>query len=351
MPRAATTAIELADEQFGPDQAAALLRTGLDNVAREYPNQPAHVLGGPDDLASPARLHPVFFGSFDWHSSVHQHWMLLVLARWFPQLAERDRVLTWLRRTLSPGAVEAERAYLADRPGFERPYGWAWLLELDAEVAVWTHHRLAEDAGDWAATLRPLRTQVREHALRWLASTPWPQRGGLHANSAFAATRIRHAATVHGDEQLLTAVDAAARRWYLDDRDAPTRYEPSATDFLSPTLAEAHLLLEVLPADAGAAWLERFLTEPGPVTRPVTVVDRHDPQTVHLDGLNLSRAWGWRRIAAALADGHPLADTARDAARRHADAGREGLANDAYAATHWLPTFATLLAATRDPAS
>ena len=346
MPAPPTTAIQHADDRLDAAGAAGLLRTGLDNVAREYPNHPAHVLGGPDDLLPPARLHPVFYGSFDWHSSVHQHWMLLVLARWFPDLPERARVLARFDRHLTAGAVEAERAYLAEHPRFERPYGWAWLLELDAEVAVWAHHGFADGAGNWAATLRPLRTHVREQALTWLTTTPWPQRGGLHANSAFAATRIRHAAGVTGDRELREAVDDAARRWYLDDRDAPTHFEPSATDFLSPTLAEAHLVLDVLPATDAVAWLDGFLTDPGPLTEPVTVHDRDDPQLVHLDGLNLSRAWAWRRIAAAVPVDHPLAGTARTAAQRHAAAGREGLANPAYTATHWLPSFATLLAAT-----
>ena len=346
MPAPPTTGIQLADDQLDAAGAASLLRIGLDNVAREYPNHPAHVLSSPDDLLPPARLHPVFYGSFDWHSSVHQHWMLLVLARWFPDLPERQRVCAHFDRHLTAGAVEAERAYLAEHPSFERPYGWAWLLELDAEVAVWAHHGLADGAGNWAATLRPLRAHVREQALTWLTTTPWPQRGGLHGNSAFAATRVRHAAGVTADHELREAVDGAVRRWYLDDRDAPARFEPSATDFLSPTLAEAQLVLDALPTTDAVAWLDGFLTDPDPLTGPVTAPDRSDPQFVHLDGLNLSRAWAWRRIAAVVPDDHPLADTARAAAQRHAAAGREGLANPAYAATHWLPSFATLLAAT-----
>ncbi|MFP4636442.1 MAG: DUF2891 domain-containing protein [Nitriliruptoraceae bacterium] len=328
------------------DIASGFVRTGLANVAREYPNHPGHLLRGPADLVAPSQLHPVFYGSYDWHSCVHQHWMLLVLARWFPQLPERDQVIAWFDDNLTASGLAVERDYLVDRPWFERPYGWAWLLELDAEVVRWSRDGLARSAGDWATALAPLRTHVRDLALRWLTGTPLPQRGGVHANSAFAATRIRHAATITGDAQLVSAVDAAARRWYLDDHDAPTRFEPSATDFLSPTLTEAELLLEVLPAEDGIAWVSRLLTDPEPIAAPVEVPDRTDPQYVHLDGLNLSRALGWRRVAAALPDDHALATIAHDAARRHEAAGRAGLANDAYVATHWLTTFATLLAIT-----
>ncbi len=330
-------------------KAADHLDVALANVAREYPNHPGHLLRGPEDLQEPSQLHPIFFGSYDWHSSVHQHWAALTMARWFPELPQRDEVIAWFDRTITTEAIEVERAYLEDRPWFERPYGWAWLLELDAELAVWAHRGLALDAGGWRANLWPLTEQVREGCLQWLGATADPQRTGTHGNSAFAAARLFDAAQVTGDAALAGAVRIAAERWYGLDLDAPTRYEPAPNDFLSPTLVEAELQLRVLGPDEARPWLSGFLTDPEPLLAPVSVPDRADPQLVHRDGLNLSRAWGWRRIAAVLDTDDPLRADAIEASRQQVAASLPSVISGRFVGDHWLPTFAVLLAASPPP--
>lgn len=329
--------------------AADHLDVALANVAREYPNHPGHLLRGPADLRGPSELHPIFFGSYDWHSSVHQHWAALTLARWFPDLPQRDRVIAWFDRTVTAGAAEVERAYLDERPWFERPYGWAWLLELDAELAVWADRGLTPQAADWRANLWALTEQVRDGCLQWLGNTADPQRSGTHGNSAFAAARLFDAAEVTGDTELTGAVGIAAERWYDRDLDAPTRYEPGPSDFLSPTLAEAELQLRTLGPDGGRTWLAGFLTDPAPLLAAVTVPDRADPQLVHRDGLNLSRAWGWRRIAADLDTDDPLRVDALAAARTQSARSLPATISGRFVGDHWLSSFAVLLAASPAP--
>ncbi len=335
--------------------ASHYARTGLDNVAREYPNHPGQLLTGPDDLLEPHRRHPLFYGSYDWHSSVHQHWMLVRLLRRHPELPERHAIHAWFDERWTPGAVDTEVAFFEGSPHrtFERPYGWAWLLRLAAELTAWgrSTEKDAPAARRWGEVIEPLRRLLRDRAIEWLARTPYPHRAGAHANSAYAARLLAEAADVHADLRLRSAVEDAATRWYLDDRAAPTRYEPSAADFLSPSLVEVDLMAQVLAPDTYLTWLDGFLTDPEPLLTPAQVVDRTDPHTVHLDGLNLSRAWCWLRLAAALPPTDPRRASARTAAWAHADASLPHVLVD-YAGSHWLPTFAVHLAdvelATRD---
>lgn len=324
--------------------ASRYARAGLANVAREYPNHPMHLLTGPDDLgAAPSALHPVFFGSYDWHSSVHQHWMLVRLLRRFRDLPEAGAVRDWFDTRLTEAAVATEAAYLDDpaRRTWERPYGWAWLLTLAAELRAG-----APDDADldrWDATLAPLAEVVRERSIAWLAGTTYPQRSGTHANSAFACGLLHDAAAVTGDRPLTAAVGEAALRWYGRDEGYHAAFEPSANDFLSPALVEADLLRRVLGPAELAGWLHRFLPDPTPLTVPAVVSDRTDPQTVHLDGLNLSRAWCWEAIAAALPEGDPLTEPARRAAIDHREASLPAVLSGEYVGEHWLPTFAVHL--------
>ena len=345
--------------------ASLYARAGLDNVAREYPNHPGHLLTGPQDLAEPHVLHPVFHGSYDWHSSVHQHWMLIRLLRRFHDLPERAAIHAWFDAHLGsdPEPIAAETAYLqhpAHRT-FERPYGWAWLLLLAAELGAYAVEDGAPEedrraAARWSAGLAPLAHLVADRLHGWLTTTPYPNRVGSHPNSAFAcclvldALRSDPSVGTPREEQdagpnppLRAAVHDAARRWYLDDRAAPTRYEPSAADFLSPTLVEAELVSRRLPPVGFAAWLHGFLTDPEPLLTPAQVTDRTDPHTVHLDGLNLSRAWGWLRVAAALPGDDPLRSIATAAAGAHREASLSHVLDD-YVGAHWLPTFAVHLA-------
>ncbi|TVP66995.1 MAG: DUF2891 domain-containing protein [Nitriliruptor sp.] len=331
--------------------ASRFVRVGLDNVAREYPNHPGHLLTGPDDLRPPRALHPVFFGSYDWHSSVHQHWMLVRLLHRYPDLPEADAIHAWFDATWTPANLEVERAYVTDpaRATFERPYGWAWLVLLHATL----HHLAVDPAADprhagaaarWATNLLPLQTQLAERAAAWLSTTRLPNRVGAHPNSAFACALLLDAAAMDpAAAGLAPAVHGTARRWYLDDRDAPVRFEPSSADFLSPSLVEAALLSRVLEPGHYARWLDRFLPDPTPLTLPVEVEDRTDPQTVHLDGLNLSRAWCWLQVAAPLPDDDPRRPLARATARTHRDTSLPHVLDD-YVGSHWLPSFVVHLA-------
>jgi hypothetical protein len=302
------------------ETASRYAEVGLANVAREYPNHPGHLLEGPADLVPPSQLHPIFFGSYDWHSSVHQHWMLVRLCRRFPALPAFDAVETWFdeRCTDQAGAVEA--AYLAapGRAAWERPYGWAWAMTLVSELRSWAGDGHA-GAARWAAALEPLQEVVRGRALAWLRRSPYPQRSGTHQNSAFAAGLLWDAAIALRDDELRDTVDAAADRWYADDEGYPAWLEPSASDFLSPVLVVADLQRRRLPAEAFSGWFARLLPDPVPLLAPAVVVDRTDPQIVHLDGLNLSRAWCWARIGRCLLD-RERSHAALAAAERHAAA-------------------------------
>jgi hypothetical protein len=326
-------------------QASTFARLALANVEREFPHKLDHVMAGPEDVAAPRALHPAFFGSFDWHSCVHAHWLLVRLLNTQEAMPEAAQIRATLDAHLAPGNVQAEVAYL-QRPAsraFERSYGWAWLLKLAEEL-----DRASDaDASRWARGLAPLAAAIGARCLAWLHVATYPIRHGVHANTAFALAFALDYADRCDAGDLRAAVAAKARAWYLEDQDAPAAWEPSGTDFLSPSLTEAALMRRVLEPGAFAAWLSRFLPhierrQPAALFVPVTVSDRSDPYLVHLDGLNLARAWCWRDIAAALTGADPRQAIARDAARLHLTAGLPALVSSDYVGTHWLATFAVL---------
>jgi hypothetical protein len=330
-----------------PDRALAsrFASIALDNVAREYPGKLDHVMASAHDVRSPRELHPVFYGSFDWHSCVHMHWLLARLRRLDPALRDRPAIDATFDRHFTVAAVGAEAAYL-DRPQsatFERTYGWAWLLKLAEELL----RSPDADAARWSQRLAPLAGAFARRYVEHLPKAQWPLRHGMHANSAFGLAFALDYARTAGDAPLAQACTDAAFRWYADDRHYPAAWEPSGADFLSPALVEADLVRRVLPATAFADWLEGFLPglaagEPPSLFTPVVPADRSDGQIVHLDGLNLSRAACFRGIAAALPRRDPRAVAARDAADAHLAAGMAGLAAAEYAGAHWLATFAVL---------
>ncbi|MEP9400482.1 DUF2891 domain-containing protein [Sphingomonas sp. VNH70] len=320
-----------------PMQAAGFARIALGHVTREYPHKADHVMAGDADAYLPRRMHPIFFGSFDWHSCVHGYWLLARIRRRFPDLAEVAAIDALFADAFTADKVAAERAYL-DRPlsrGFERPYGWAWLLMLHSELVV---------AGSaHAATLRPLADAF---AARWRAHLPlmtYPVRAGTHANTAFALVLADRYARVVGDAALRELMAERARCWFGTDRSAPA-WEPGGEDFLSPVLMEAMAMQRLLPADAFAPWFADFLPrlaegEPAALLEPARVSDRSDGRIAHLDGLNLSRAWAMRAIAPAVgAAAGELLDATADA---HLAAALDQVAGD-YMGEHWLASFALL---------
>jgi hypothetical protein len=323
--------------------AAGYVRVALDNVVTEYPNATQHVMAGPGEDVEPRTIHPVFYGSFDWHSCVHMHWLIVRLLRTFPDLAGAAEAWTVLERHLSSGGAAAEATYLASRPTFERPYGWGWALRLAGELTTCQDER----AAGLAAALRPVAETVESLFVGWLAVATYPVRSGVHANSAFACALALDYARACDRPRLAGALEEAALRWFGDDTDYPAGWEPSGEDFLSPALVEAQLMLRVLDAERFQRWLDRFLPglgdgAPATLFTPATVSDRSDYRIVHLDGLNLSRAWCWRSIAAALPSRDARRDRAAATAQAHLDAALPYVATGQYGGDHWLATFAVL---------
>ncbi|THD75113.1 MAG: DUF2891 domain-containing protein [Phenylobacterium sp.] len=327
-------------ERLTPALASQFAKIALGHVSREYPNKLDHVLEGDADARGPRDLHPIFYGSFDWHSCVHGYWLLASLLRREPGIAEAGQIHALFDAQLTPLKVAGELHYLqrGAARGFERPYGWAWLLMLQAELLRHDHHR-------WAAALRPLAEAFADRFRAFLPNAIYPVRTGVHSSTAFALALARDYAEVAGDKALLAQCRTRVRNWYLGDRDAAA-WEPSLDDFLSPTLMEAECLRRYLPAEEFRAWLAGFLPhgaegQPRTLFAPATVTDRSDGKIAHLDGLNFSRAWCWREIAAALPPGDPLRGEAEAAASRHLAASLPHVAGD-YMGEHWLASFALL---------
>lgn len=322
-----------------PQIASKFARIALGHVAREYPNKLDHVLEGPADAKGPRDLHPIFFGSFDWHSCVHGYWLLATLLRREPKMPEAGAIRALFDAAFTPEKVAGEVAYLA-RPstrGFERPYGWGWLLKLQAELLA--HH------GPWAATHQPLADVFAERFRDFLPKASYPIRTGVHSSTAFAIALAQDYAAVAGDIALTELFTEKASGWYLADRDAPA-WEPSGDEFLSATLMEAECLRRLLPPEEFAPWFKAFLPyaaqrRPASLFTPATVSDRSDGKIAHLDGLNFSRAWCWRELASALPAGDPLAAVAEASAQQHLAASLAHVAGD-YMGEHWLASFALL---------
>ena len=319
--------------------ASRFASAALGHVVREYPNKMDHVLAGPGDVQGPRALHPVFFGSFDWHSCVHGWWTLFTLARLYPGMAETSRIHALADELFTPGNVAAETAYLA-RPesrGFERPYGWAWLLMLAAEL---------ERHGDGRADiLRPLTRAFARRFADFLPLADYPVRVGTHYNTAFALRLALDYAEVARDEALAGLCRDRALRWHSGDRDCQA-WEPSQDEFLSPALMEAALMRRVLDGGAFATWFDAFLPrlgqrDPATLFQPAGVSDRSDGKIAHLDGLNLSRAWCWREIATSLPTDDPRRAIALETADMHLDAALPHVTGD-YMGEHWLASFALL---------
>jgi hypothetical protein len=321
--------------------AAPFAAIALGHVTREYPNKLDHTMAGPDDVQSPRSLHPVFYGSFDWHSCVHGYWLLATLYRRFPDLEAATDIRAVFDQHLVPGKIAGELAYLA-RPesrSFERPYGWAWLLMLAAELL---RHNSAEGRA-WSAALVPLARAFADRFTAFLPRQPYPIRTAAHPNTAFALALAHEYAEVAGDAPLRQVIADRALAWYGRDANSQA-WEPDGDAFLSPALVEAECMRRILPREQFGAWLAAFLpglalSEPATLFAPAVVSDRTDGKIVHLDGLNLSRAWCWRSIADTLEGA--ARGIALDAAERHLAASLPYVGSDYYG-EHWLASFALL---------
>ena len=336
------------DDLNVPDEATAgrLAALALDCVHREYPNKIAHVLQADSDALPPRKLTPTFFGCFDWHSAVHGHWLLARLARLHPDGSFTLAARAALERSLSTENIAGELRYLSGegRNTFQRPYGLAWLLQLAAELREWDD----EDAQRWSMALRPLEAQAAKRLHAWLPKLSYPIRTGTHGQTAFAFGLVLDWARSAGAAEMERLVVGRTRALYLADRDCPLNYEPSGQDFLSPCLAQADLLRRVLGPSDYAAWLGAFLPR---IPRDgaadwlavAVVSDPTDGQIVHLDGLNLSRAWMLDGIASGLPDDDPRRASLAAARAFHQQAGIRAVTGEHYEGGHWLGSFATYL--------
>ena len=305
--------------------ASNMARIALGHVTKEYPHKLDHVLSNDGDALTPRELHPIFFGSFDWHSCVHGWWTLLTLRRLFPDTEEADAITALADDSFTPDKIAAELAYL-DRPlsrGFERPYGWAWLLYLHLEV---TRH-----AEGWGSELEPLARAFARRLGDYLPVLTYPIRVGTHFNTAFALILSLEWAEQF-DRPLAELIRERALHWFGADRDCQA-WEPGGDEFLSPALIEALCMARTHEADF-AAWFSHFLPgianrQPASLFEPAIVSDRSDGKIAHLDGLNLSRAWCWRSL------GYP------QHADEHLAAAMPHLSGD-YMGEHWLASFALL---------
>ena len=336
--------------KFDAHVAERFAKLALACVEKEYPNKISHVLNSDTDVAPPRKLTPAFYGCYDWHSSVHGHWLLVRLIRTFPDASFATPARDALRKSLTAENLKQEAAYLrgAGRTSFERPYGLAWLLQLCAELREWDD----EQAREMSANLRPLEEAAVERLKTWLPKLSHPVRIGEHDQTAFGLGLMLDYARVTGNEAFAKLVTDSARKFFLADKNCPLAYEPSGEDFLSPSLGEADVMRRVLSPAEFATWLKEFMpqisTTPNADWLPVTVSpDRSDPKLAHLDGLNLSRAWMLEGIISALPADDPRRPALAAAADAHRRAGLAAVTGEHYEGGHWLGSFAVYLTTQR----
>jgi hypothetical protein len=335
--------------------AERFAKLALACVHKEYPNKIGHVLNSDADVKPPRKLTPAFYGCYDWHSSVHGHWLLARLVRTFPGAAFAPEAKAALQQSLTPEHIAAEVIYLKrdGNAAFERPYGLAWFMMLDAELREWDR-----DTGQThavpvqAEALKPLEQAIRARLMDYLPKLANPIRIGEHNQTAFSLGLLIDSARISGDREFLDLLTHRARDFYLNDKMCPLSYEPSGEDFLSPCLAEADVMRRVLSRDEFAHWLTQFLPQvprDGSVAwlKPAVVVDPTDPKLAHLDGLNLSRAWMLEGIASALPPSDRRLSALRATAKAHADAGLAHITGEHYEGGHWLGSFAVYLTTQR----
>jgi hypothetical protein len=333
----------MASSDFDQNQSARFARLALDCVHREYPNKIAHALNSDADVKPPRELTPAFYGCYDWHSSVHGHWLLVRLARLFPDAPFAAEARRALAVSLTAGNIAQEVKYLDDpgRSSFERPYGLAWLLQLAAELREWRDPQ----AQQWAVTLRPLEQAAVARVTEWLPKLEHPIRTGEHNNTAFGMGLMLDYARIAPDAKFGDFLRAQASRFFAKDTGCPLAYEPSGEDFLSPCLAEADVMRRVFRPSEFAGWFDAFM--PHPAFEPTRVADVTDGKLYHLAGLNLSRAWMLEGIAASLPTGDKRRSEMTATATKLREAGLESIRGEHYEGGHWLGSFAVYLVSGR----
>ena len=327
-------------------QASHFAGLALKCVSREFPNKPEHVINNDSEVKGPKVLHPAFYGCYDWHSSVHGHWMLIRLLKTFPSLPESKQIREALNANLTAENIQQEVAYMKqpNRQSFERTYGWAWALKLAEELHSWND----PDGKRWAENLQPLAETLSQFYRTFLPKQTYPIRTGVHPNTAFGLAFALDYAKSVGDGELESLLAERSRAYFAKDVDYPGGWEPGGEDFFSAALMEADLMRRVMKPTEFATWFHKFLPgvekgNPASLLQPAIVTDRTDPKLVHLDGLNLSRAWCMRSIANALPQNDPAREILSISAEKHASAALAHVASGDYAGEHWLASFAVFL--------
>jgi hypothetical protein len=330
-------------------QASHFAALAMKCIQKEFPNKLDHVNNDKDDVRSPKTMHPAFYGCFDWHSTVHGHWMLVHLLRLFPDMPEAPKIRRALDENLSDKNIVKEVAYLkeANRASFERTYGWAWLLKLAEELHGWND----DDAKRWSRNLQPLAEALADKLAAFLPKQNYPIRTGVHPNTAFGLAFALDYARALGDKKLESLIVERSRTYFGADTNYPAAWEPGGEDFFSPALMEADLMRRVMPRGEFTRWFHRFLPgvnqgQPKALWKPAIVTDRTDPKLVHLDGLNLSRAWCMRSITHGLPQTDPARRVLSESAAAHAQAALPYIASGNYEGEHWLASFAVYLLTT-----
>ena len=338
------------DNGVNAPAAERFARLALACVHKEYPNKLAHSLNSDADVAPPRQLTPAFYGCYDWHSSVHGHWLLARLARTFPDAGFTADARNALRQSLTEANIRQEVVYLKaeGRASFERPYGLAWLLQLGMELREWEKAGNDPLAHELSANLRPLEDAAAERLKTWLPKLSHPVRSGEHSQTAFALGLIIDYARFVDDKDFLNLLLSKSRDFYLQDKNCPLAYEPSGEDFLSPCLAEADVMRRVLSANEFAGWLHQFMPQVpnnGSDTwlHPEKSTDPSDPKLAHIDGLNLSRAWMLDGIASGLPKNDARLNALQKCVAAHRTAGLAAVTGEHYEGGHWLGSFAVYL--------
>lgn len=333
------------------ETASGFARMALKCIQKEYPNKLDHVMNDEDEVQSPRSLHPSFYGCFDWHSSVHGHWMLVHLLRLFPDLPEAQEIRSALNENLTAENILKEVKYLNQkhRKSFERTYGWAWLLKLALELHTWDD----ADGRRWSENLEPLTEAIVDRYLDFFPKQTYPIRRGVHPNSAFGLVFALDYARAKQDTALERMIVERSMSYFAGDQVCPAAWEPGGDDFFSPCLMEADLMRRVMAPNEFNAWFQQFLPnlingEPKSLLQPATVADRSDPKIVHLDGLNLSRAWCMLGIAKSLPKNAPTRKVLINAALQHAEDALTHVASGNYVGEHWLASFAVYMLSTWD---
>ena len=333
----------MAESDFDQAQAARFARLALDCIHKEYPNKIAHALNSDADVKPPRELTPAFYGCYDWHSSVHGHWLLVRLIRLFPRAPFAAEARQAVAQSLTNAHIAQEAKYLNEtgRNTFERPYGLAWLLQLAAEL----HESDDPQLRQWAVTLRPLEVAAVARISAWLPKLAWPIRVGEHNNTAFGLGLMLDYARITGNAEFERLLESRVRDYYLKDTNCPLAYEPSGEDFLSPCLAEADAVRRILPPVEFARWLSAFL--PRVDLEPTRVTDFTDGKLYHLAGLNLSRAWMLEGIVSKLPADAARREQLTGLAAKLRQAGLESIRSEHYEGGHWLGSFALYLVSRR----